>query len=483
MKYLLRLLIISILIINYLSLNIEGNSIENIFKDINKVKEGFKQKNEEKEEVMEEEEKEREEKEDKEEEKEDEKEKEEVEEKEKEEDEKGEKEEKKEKEEKEEKKEEEQKEEKEEEKEEKKEEEEKEDEKDEKEDEKEEKEDEKEEKKEEEKEKEDEKEDEKDDSKTDRKEAEYGSQITTYTDKIIDGYVEDSNNPANIPLTIGTNPEDNVIKIYYVKRNDLQYTVNYLEKGTNNVIHEAKTGLNKTFQDTIYSQDEIITIYGYDYDSADKSRLIIGANNSENIINLYYTKKEANVVVKYVDVYTNEEISVRTNKQGQVGDNYETTAKEIEGYTLVGNMLPENATGTYTEEEIIVTYYYVKNTKVTSKYIDKITNLPLTEDVVINGHEREEYATEEKRFENYELVEINGNPTGTMTREPITVVYYYIHNSAGVEVNYLDVNTNQALARECRQKINPRGSEQIWIEESLPQIYFDFFRAKQDVCP
>ena len=33
-----------------------------------------------------------------------------------------------------------------------------------------------------------------------------------------------------------------------------------------------------------------------------------------------------------------------------------------------------------------------------------------------------------------------------MPRNPIEVIYYYVHDSAGVEVNYLDGKTNEPLA-------------------------------------
>ena len=88
-------------------------------------------------------------------------------------------------------------------------------------------------------------------------------------------------------LTIGTST--NVINFYYTKRTDLSYTVNYLEKDTNNVLHEAKTVGNQIFGTIITSSDEVITIDGYNYDSVDKTTLTIGT--SENVINIYYTKR------------------------------------------------------------------------------------------------------------------------------------------------------------------------------------------------
>ena len=101
----------------------------------------------------------------------------------------------------------------------------------------------------------------------------------------IDGYNKVDPTSANITITTGTNEHT----FYYTKRNDLSYTVNYLEKDTNTVLHEAKTVGNQTFGTIITSSDEVITIDGYNYDSVDKITLTIGT--SENVINIYYTKR------------------------------------------------------------------------------------------------------------------------------------------------------------------------------------------------
>ena len=48
---------------------------------------------------------------------------------------------------------------------------------------------------------------------------------------------------------------------------------------------------------------------------------------------MYYTKKDANVIVKYIDKISGEEISEETIKTGKVFDNYDVTEeqKEIPG--------------------------------------------------------------------------------------------------------------------------------------------------------
>ena len=94
-------------------------------------------------------------------------------------------------------------------------------------------------------------------------------------------------------LTIGTSI--NEINFYYTKRTDLSYTVNYLEKGTNNVLHEAKTVENQTFGAEVTASvtndaiEKPEAIDGYNCVEVDKETLTIGTSTNE--INFYYTKR------------------------------------------------------------------------------------------------------------------------------------------------------------------------------------------------
>ena len=69
--------------------------------------------------------------------------------------------------------------------------------------------------------------------------------------------------------------------------------------------------------------------------------------------------QKGTVIVKYVDENGNE-IATSTTKTGEVGESYTTTAKTISGYELVST--PTNASGTYKNGTITVTYKYKKVT-------------------------------------------------------------------------------------------------------------------------
>ena len=115
-----------------------------------------------------------------------------------------------------------------------------------------------------------------------------------------------------------------------------------------------------------------------------------------------------------------------------------------------------------TEELIEVKYYYIKKATVRVEYIDKETNKKLTEDEIIEGHENDEYKTEEKEFKDYKLVEtpenaegkmtITQNPDGTYNTETVVTYYYEKEKKeATVVEKHIDINTNKVLAEETHE--------------------------------
>ena len=259
----------------------------------------------------------------------------------------------------------------------------------------------------------------------------------------IDGYNYDSVDKDT--MTIGTG--ENVINIYYTKRTDLSYKVNYLEKGTNTVLHKQKTQDGMTFESVVNTSDEIISIYGYNYDSADKDTLTIGIG--ENVINIYYMKKDTKVIVHYYEEGTTNKVSDDVEILGKVFDDYTTeSASDVPSkYELVAE--PENKNGTMTEDEITVIYYYrKKETKVIVHYYEENTTKKLSEDVTINGRVDDPYSTvsADDIPIKYELVAEPVNKTGSMTEATIEVIYYYRVKDAVVHVRYLEKGTDIVLA-------------------------------------
>ena len=202
-----------------------------------------------------------------------------------------------------------------------------------------------------------------DNSKTDTIHALYGSEVdkNTLTLKPKNGY--EFEKTENCPLTIGTDESKNVIKVYYKKKADLSYTVKYLEKGTNKKLHNEKTVENQTFGAEITSASEKIDISGYNYDSASPETLTIQADESKNVINLYYTKKTGlSYTVNYLEKDTNKVLhEAKTVDKQTFGDTVTETAIDVQGYNKV-DPTSQNLTVTADPAENVITFYYTKRT-------------------------------------------------------------------------------------------------------------------------
>ena len=66
------------------------------------------------------------------------------------------------------------------------------------------------------------------------------------------------------------------------------------------------------------------------------------------------------LIVKHLDVETNNPITEDEQKDGFVGENYKTNPLNTKFYKLVDEKYPQNSEGKLTNEETIVTYYYEK---------------------------------------------------------------------------------------------------------------------------
>ncbi|HFK0221534.1 TPA: class 1 internalin InlJ [Listeria monocytogenes] len=155
------------------------------------------------------------------------------------------------------------------------------------------------------------------------------------------------------------------------------------------------------------------------------------------------------VTVNYVDD-TGKTLAPSETLNGNVGDTYNATAKQIDGYTLSSE--PTNATGQFTSSAQTVNYIYTKNPApekgvVEIHYVDE-DNKQLNSTTEISGTIGDNYTTEPKTIEGYTLTTTPGNATGTFTTGSQTVTYVYTKNIEAAEpitVNYVD-DTGKTLA-------------------------------------
>ncbi len=166
--------------------------------------------------------------------------------------------------------------------------------------------------------------------------------------------------------------------------------------------------------------------------------------------------KKSTVTVEHIDE-SGQELVVSEKIIGVVGEEYKTTPEEIPGYELVET--PPNATGTFAEEPITVTYKYKKSEPapqrgtVTIKYVDE-NGQELIDSDELTGEVGSEYTTKAKDIPGYELVETPSNATGTFTEGDIVVVYVYGQESVPapqrgtVTIKYVDENGQELIGSD-----------------------------------
>ncbi|BDH85002.1 MucBP domain-containing protein [Lactococcus lactis] len=147
------------------------------------------------------------------------------------------------------------------------------------------------------------------------------------------------------------------------------------------------------------------------------------------------------VTVHYQDINGNP-LSEDKVLTGNVGTNYTTEQKSIDGYTL--KEVQGNATGKFTDQAQTVTYIYSKNKvaggDVTAKYVNNEGNT-ISEDVVKSGDIGDDYATEQKTVDGYTFKEVQGSAIGKFTDQAQTVTYIYTKNpvlGGDITVKYVD---------------------------------------------
>ena len=153
------------------------------------------------------------------------------------------------------------------------------------------------------------------------------------------------------------NPAKNEYTFVYVQKDEVEYTVKYLEKGTERQLEKPKI---------VKTREAVVTetfkqIEGYAPDAYQK-RLVLSANEDENVLVFWYTKDTKHAPVQIVheiqniegDGYTEYQSS--TNLNGVIGEKYDGTPLTIPGFRY--NKSASTASGTLTAAGLVLTLKY-----------------------------------------------------------------------------------------------------------------------------
>lgn len=226
---------------------------------------------------------------------------------------------------------------------------------------------------------------------------------------------------------------NNEFTFVYVAKAKVGYTVRYLEKGTEKVLHEEKTAETSNAIIT----EKFVQISGYAPDAYQK-RLVLSATEAENVITFWYTKDDVHAPVQIVHWTQNiagegyTEYQSSTNLNGEIGQTYTGTPLTIPGFTY--NEKKSNASGELTAEGLELNLYYDRNMyNYVVKHVDADDNSVIKEETVQQARfGAQVYGTVDKTLEGYMPIE-NQDETktliiGTGTNEIVFMYYkcYYI---------------------------------------------------------
>ncbi|EJQ7427219.1 MucBP domain-containing protein [Listeria monocytogenes] len=264
-----------------------------------------------------------------------------------------------------------------------------------------------------------------------------GENYTT-TAKTIDGYSL-TTTPTNSNGTFSTNPQT---VTYTYKKDPIAQpvTVNYIDTDGKTIAPTETLSGNVGENYTTTAK----TIDGYSLTTTSANANGTFSTNPQTVTYTYTKDPIAQpVTVNYIDT-DGKTIAPSETLTGNISENYTTTAKTIDGYSLTTT--PANAKGTFSTEPQIINYIYAKNAEtaqpITVNYRNS-TGQKIAKSEVLTGNIGESYSTQPKTIAGYTLTTIPPNAKGTFTTNAQTVTYMYTPiaiSALPVTVNYLDEN-------------------------------------------
>lgn len=205
----------------------------------------------------------------------------------------------------------------------------------------------------------------------------------------------------------------NEFTFVYVPKEKVKYTVRYLDKATGEpVVIDGVPKVPKA--DKVgETSDAVITekfeyIKGYAPDAYQK-KLVLSANENENVLIFWYTKDETHAPVQTIhriqnivgDGYTEYQSS--TNLNGVIGEKYTATSIGITGFKF--NSIKSNTEGTLTERGLVLNLYYDREEYgYTFRFMDSGTNQPIAPSVKGTARYQAQVTESAKTIDGYTLV-------------------------------------------------------------------------------
>ena len=230
----------------------------------------------------------------------------------------------------------------------------------------------------------------------------------------------------------------NEFTFVYVEKPEVEYTVKYLEKGTENQLADPKT--EKTRDAVVTETFKQITGYAPD---AYQKQLVLAAEGNEIIF--WYVKDTEHAPVHIVhwiqniegDGYT--EYQESTNLNGVIGTEYSETPLTIAGFRYNGTK--SSAKGTLTEAGLVLNLYYDRiEYPYEFRFLEQGTDNVLADPVTGNARYQAQVTQTAKDIPGYTLVSAKNQAINIAIEDPANVasknvkIFYYTEQT--VTINY-----------------------------------------------
>ena len=246
---------------------------------------------------------------------------------------------------------------------------------------------------------------------------------------------------------------NNEFTFIYVPMKKVNYTVRYLEKGTNAVLHKEKTAETS---DAVITE-KFVAITGYAPDAYQK-RLVLGIDADENVITFWYVKDDEHAPVQVIhwtqnivgDGYTEYQSS--TDLNAELKKNQTSTALTIPGFTYVKGTAvagettkeftaPSTPNATLTSDGLVLNLYYDRiEYPYEFRFLEQGTDKKLAEPVTGTARYQAQVTQTAKTIPGYTLASAENQAINIAIEDPADAAnknvrtFYYTEQE--VTINY-----------------------------------------------
>ena len=245
-----------------------------------------------------------------------------------------------------------------------------------------------------------------------------------------------------LEMKVGEGVKNEFIFVYTPKA-EVNYTVRYLEKGTNDVLHEEKHAATR---DAVVTE-KFVYINGYAADAYQK-RLVLSADDEKNVITFWYVKDAIHAPVHIEHLTQNIEgndytlYQESTELNGTIGEERSESPLNIPGFTY--NAEKSIASGVISENGLELKLYYDRiEYPYEFRFLEQGTNKVLADPVSGWARYQAQVTQTAKVIPGYTLVSPENQAMNIAIEDPAgeanknVRIFYYTENT--VNINYVAV--------------------------------------------